>query len=1278
MKRSFFTLFFIVLALSPIVLFAQVGIGTETPSTNAVLELRSPGNNQGFLVPRLTTSQRTATVFTSGLTVSEKGLLVFDTDTNKFYYWNGTMWVVIEDSVGTDNQTISFTPGTGQLTIANGNTITITGIVPGGAAGGDLTGTYPNPTLAANAVASAEITDGSITSADINDGTIVTADLANGSVTAGKLANTTVTAGTYGSATQVPQLIVDAQGRITGVTLVTITGIPPSGAAGGDLTGTYPNPTLAANAVASAEITDGSVTSADITDATIVTADLANGSVTAGKLANTAVTAGTYGTATQVSQVTIDAQGRITSAANVTITGASPTGAAGGDLTGTYPNPTLAANSVASAEITDGSITTSDITDLTIATADLANGSVTATKLANTAVTAGTYGTSTEVPQLTVDAQGRITGVVNTIITGAAPTGAAGGDLTGNFPNPTIAANAVASAEIVDGSIVTADLANGSVTAGKLANTAVTAGTYGTATQVPQLVVDAQGRITGVTNTTITGIAPTGAAGGDLTGTYPNPTLAANAVSSAEITDGSIVSVDITDGTIATADLANASVTAAKLANTAVTAGTYGTATQVPQLVVDAQGRITGVTNTTITGIAPGGAAGGDLTGTYPNPTVAGNAIASAEIADGSIATGDLADGSVTDIKITTVAPSKITAGGATTGQILKWNGTNWIPQADNAGTGTVTSIVAGTGLSGGTITTTGTISLPNTGTAGTYGSATQVPVFTTDAQGRVTTTTNTTIAGTVPGGTAGGDLNGTFPNPAVDAIQGRAIAATVPTTGQVLEWNGTSWTPSTDDVGGITLPYVATQADAATLLNITNNGTGRAAEFNITNASSTAIALRASTTGTGYAISGTGTFVGVAGGSTVQNGAAGVFVNSADRGFGVLASLSTSGTSSTAALGTTYLNDGVHFGVGVSAVGSNYGIRSTGGTYGGEFLRTSTDMRVLLAGSGTAVYASTGEDFGVGIGGYANGASSTGISGQGTDIGVSGTHTAGTGTNPGVFGQTFSTDANASGVTGVVTSTSPGGSSSGVRGINNGTGPLGIGVYGYQAGTGWGVYGSTGNASGYAGYFGGRVSVTGVLSKGGGSFKIDHPLDPQNKYLYHSFVESPDMKNIYDGVVILDSRGEAEVELADWFEALNKDFRYQLTCIGGHAPVYIAGEVSNNRFRIAGGNPGMKVSWQVTGIRKDAFAEKNRIPVEEDKTGSERGKYLYPKAVGAPESMGLTYEMDQALQQESMEHNRRSKDEIAKQKEKRKSTAVKQKNELSELNKLVKDIPKQ
>ena len=122
-------------------------------------------------------------------------------------------------------------------------------------------------------------------------------------------------------------------------------------------------------------------------------------------------------------------------------------------------------------------------------------------------------------------------------------------------------------------------------------------------------------------------------------------------------------------------------------------------------------------------------------------------------------------------------------------------------------------------------------------------------------------------------------------------------------------------------------------------------------------------------------------------------------------------------------------------------------------------------------------------------------------------------------------------------------------------------------------------------------------------------------------------------MMNIYNGNVVLDANGEAWVELPAYFEALNKDFRYQLTAIGAPGPnLYIAQEISGNRFKIAGGSPGMKVSWQVTGIRHDPFAEAHRIQVEVEKTGKERGKYIHPKEYGVSETLGIDYEEHQKI----------------------------------------------
>jgi hypothetical protein len=144
-----------------------------------------------------------------------------------------------------------------------------------------------------------------------------------------------------------------------------------------------------------------------------------------------------------------------------------------------------------------------------------------------------------------------------------------------------------------------------------------------------------------------------------------------------------------------------------------------------------------------------------------------------------------------------------------------------------------------------------------------------------------------------------------------------------------------------------------------------------------------------------------------------------------------------------------------------------------------------------------------------------------------------------------------------------------------------------------------------------------------------GGSkkFRIDHPLDPANKYLYHASVESSEMKNIYDGNVVLDANGEATVQLPDWFEAVNTDFRYQLTPIGRPGPgLYVSQEISGNSFQIAGGSPGLKVSWQVTGVRQDAYARAHPLVVEEAKGESERGKYIHPELYGAPKEQSMRW----------------------------------------------------
>jgi hypothetical protein len=152
----------------------------------------------------------------------------------------------------------------------------------------------------------------------------------------------------------------------------------------------------------------------------------------------------------------------------------------------------------------------------------------------------------------------------------------------------------------------------------------------------------------------------------------------------------------------------------------------------------------------------------------------------------------------------------------------------------------------------------------------------------------------------------------------------------------------------------------------------------------------------------------------------------------------------------------------------------------------------------------------------------------------------------------------------------------------------------------------------------------GGDVYVAGTISKGSGTFVIDHPLDPENKLLYHSFVESPDAKNIYDGVATLDQNGEAVIELPRYFMALNTDVRYLVSSIDGPQPdLHLKEEVAKRHlglfgrpvFEVAGGEAGKRISWQVSGVRKDRYIVENPIVTEvekDDTTLVDKGEYLF------------------------------------------------------------------
>jgi hypothetical protein len=371
--------------------------------------------------------------------------------------------------------------------------------------------------------------------------------------------------------------------------------------------------------------------------------------------------------------------------------------------------------------------------------------------------------------------------------------------------------------------------------------------------------------------------------------------------------------------------------------------------------------------------------------------------------------------------------------------------------------------------------------------------------------------------------------------------------------------------------------------------------------------------------------------------------------------------------------------------GTGVRAIGSDIGLSasasaSSGSTIG-VFGSSESSAGHGVLGWGTAFSGDT-----VGVAGRTDSTTGRGVHGQarasaGTNFGVfgesasssgRGVHgeaTASTGTNFGVFGESASSDGR--GVEGLASASV--GENFGVRGVSNGT--VGRGVYGWATATsgpnvgvlgrsdsfsglgvrgeattssgagdgvwgithspaGWGVYGQALDSGGGIGVRGSAANTGfGVFAAGNlgasgtKSFVIDHPLDPENRFLTHYSAEGPEPQNIYNGVVTLDGTGEAWVELPDYFFAINRDPRYQLTCIGGFAGVYVADEIDfeaeTSRFRIAGGMPGLKVSWEVKAIRDDPYVRTNGAPVEVEKAVAARGTYLHPELYGQPPERG-------------------------------------------------------
>jgi hypothetical protein len=448
----------------------------------------------------------------------------------------------------------------------------------------------------------------------------------------------------------------------------------------------------------------------------------------------------------------------------------------------------------------------------------------------------------------------------------------------------------------------------------------------------------------------------------------------------------------------------------------------------------------------------------------------------------------------------------------------------------------------------------------------------------------------------------------------------------------------------TTAQTAGLRLPFDGTSS-AGVLLHLTSTTTGQNTTTGFFENYSTGNNSRALTA---YANGSSGATYGV---YAQSNSPAGIGVYGKGIDNAGVSGLATGALSSCAGGYFESLSD---FGYGVRAVasatsGPNVGIYASSASNSGKGMLATAPS---TSGQTHGVYGSSNSTSGVGVEGVASASSGVANGVVGRTLSPSGY---------GVFGVSSSTTSGA-GVYGRATygggPSSPigvlgeviggiGGAASGVKGVGYPYGVYGVsqqefgtGVEGYNladTGPGYGVRGRVDSPAAYAVYSFGNFGASGTKA-----FRIDHPDDPTNKYLLHYAAESPEVINFYRGVVRLDGSGEAVVELPKYFARINRSPSYQLTAMDAPMPMlHVAdgidetaldaaasafpGEaVATCTFRIAGGQSGARVSWEVKAVRNDRWIRSHAVQVEPEKEGCERGKYQHPELYDQPPEMGV------------------------------------------------------